>query len=98
MGKMSGLSDAAAAAAIKAMKNSSEAAKRYADAIKSGEFGGTRIQYDKIQKNLSRFGRSSFALDNPLLSRESANKAMDAASREFETPAIRKARVKPIRR
>jgi hypothetical protein len=36
--------------------------------------------------------------DNPLLSRESANKAMDAASREFETPAIRKARVKPIRR
>jgi hypothetical protein len=36
--------------------------------------------------------------DNPLLSRESANRAMDAASREMESPAIRKARVKPIRR
>jgi hypothetical protein len=36
--------------------------------------------------------------DNPLLSRESANKAMNAASEVYETPAIKKARVKPSRR
>jgi hypothetical protein len=36
--------------------------------------------------------------DNPLLSRESANKAMNAASEVYETPAIKKARVKPTRR
>jgi hypothetical protein len=36
--------------------------------------------------------------DNPLLSRESANKAMNAASEVYETPAIKKARVKPLRR
>jgi hypothetical protein len=51
-----------------------------------------------VGKQIGKLGSAIEMADNPLLSRESANKAMDAASREMESPAIRKARVKPIRR
>ena len=78
--------------------NSMKIDKLFKRAVNSGEFGGTRDEFVKIQKNLSRFDRGTLAVDNPLLSRESAQKAMDAASREMESPAIRKARVKPTRR
>jgi hypothetical protein len=77
--------------------NAMKIGKAFKKAVESGEFGGTEQEYRKIQKNLSRFGRGTLSLDNPLLSRESANKAIDSAMENYTTPALKKARVKPIR-
>ena len=84
-----------AARVIKEMRNHGQRAEDIEEFFSKhgGNVPGKMYSASKVLKFL---GYS--AADNPLLSRESANKAMDAASREMESPAIRKARVKPIRR
>jgi hypothetical protein len=80
-----GLSDEAAEAAVKSMAKSS--AKNVVER-------GSKVK--SWLKGL-KFG-GSISLDNPLLSKESMDKAQDAATEEMTDPAIRKARVRPLRK
>jgi len=64
----------------------------------AGHFGGDEKTMMTHFNRWTRWKGAAMNLpDNPLLSRESANKAMDAAMDNYTTPALRKARVKPVR-
>jgi hypothetical protein len=81
-----GLSDEAAEATVKGMaKNSAKNIVERGSKVKSWLKG-------------LKFGGGVSTMDNPLLSKESIDKAQDAATEEMTDPAIRKARVRPLRK
>lgn len=81
-----GLSDEAAETATKVASRSS---------LKNVVERGTRVK--SWLKGL-KFGGGIGAMDNPLLSKESMDKAQDAAGDAMEGSAIKKARVRPLRK
>jgi hypothetical protein len=81
-----GLSDEAAETALKVSSK-----KSLENVVERGS------KVSKWLKGL-KFGGGVSAMDNPLLSKESIDKAQDAATDAMASPGIRKARVRPLRK